>query len=154
MIKMGLIEEVPLFRNRKNMIYRVKSPIMETYFYLVDRHNIDERDVNFLEVRENLRKMVNLQIERFFAEAYSIKHGGNREYSMEPEIDFIVTKGRKRIPILFGEVKWGKGSVTGGRRLIEKAEGLDVDLILVTKEMVEVDGVRVVTPEIFLDEID
>lgn len=147
MIKMGLIEEVPLFRNRKNMIYRVKSPIMETYYYLVDRHNIDERDVNFNEIRENLKKMVNLQIERFFAEVFRLQYAGSREYSLEPEIDFIITRGRKRLPVAFGEVKWGKGSRKGGMKLIEKAEGLDVDLLLVTKEKVEVDGLNVITPE-------
>jgi hypothetical protein len=153
MIKMGLMEEVPLFRNKKKMIYRVKSPIMETYYYLVDRHNIDERDVNFDEVRDNIRKMVNLQIERFFADAYGLRFGGKREYSMEPEIDFIVTRGRKRIPILFGEVKWGKGSVEGAWKLNEKAEGMDVELVLISKEDVEVDGVQTVTPEKFIQHI-
>lgn len=153
MIKMGLLEEIHLYKNKKKMIYRVKSPIMETYYYLVDRHNIDERDVTLDEVRENLRKMVCLQIERFFAEAFKIEHGGNREYSLEPEIDFIITKGRKRIPIIFGEVKWGKGSIRGGRKLIEKAEGLNVDLILIAKEKVELDGVSVITPDIFIKNI-
>ncbi|MEA3559322.1 MAG: AAA family ATPase [Candidatus Thermoplasmatota archaeon] len=153
LISMGLLEKIPLFRNRKKLLYRVKSPIMETYYYLVDRHNIDERDVSFDEIRENLKKMVNLQIERYFAEAFRIKLGGNREYSLDPEIDFIITEGRKRKPKMFGEVKWGKGSVKGAWKLKENADGLDVDLVLISKENIEVDGVKTYTPEKFLQDM-
>ena len=150
MVNMGLIEEIPLFRNRKKMIYRIKSPIMETYYYLVDKHSIDEREVHLEEVTENLRKMVNLQIERYFAESFRVMHRGNREYSFDPEIDFIITKGRRRNPIIFGEVKWGKGSIIGAKKLLEKAEGLDMDLVLVTKEKVQFEDINIYTPERFL----
>jgi hypothetical protein len=153
MVDMGLIEEIPLFRNRKKMIYRIKSPVMETYYYLVDRHSIDEREVHLKEVIDNLKKMVNLQIERFFAESYRIILAGNREYSLDPEIDFIITEGRKRKTRMFGEVKWGKGSAKGAWKLKEKAEGMDVELVLISKEDVEVDGVQTVTPEKFIQHI-
>ena len=153
MIKMGLIEEIPIFQSKRKVIYRVKSPIMETYYYLVDRHNIDERDVMLDEVRSNLRKMVNMQVERFFADAFTIEYGGNREYSLSPEIDFIITKGRKRTPLAFGEVKWGKGGLRGARKLIENASGLDIDLILVSKEDVKFDKISTYTPDRFLKKV-
>ena len=68
-------------------------------------------------------------------------------------IGFVITKGRKRIPLAFGEVKWGKGGLQGARKLIENASGLDIDLILVSKEDVKFDKISTYTPDRFLKKV-
>ncbi len=153
MKRMELIEEIPLFNSKRKSFYRVKSPIMETFYYLVDRHNIEERDVSFGEIKENLRKMANLAVERFVSDAFAQLYHGNREYSLEPEIDFIITEGRKRRALAFGEVKWGSGWKKGAVSLLEKTEIYSADRILFTKSGDKFKGVRIIDPKKLINEL-
>ena len=68
---MDLIEEIPLWKTKRRVCFRIKSPIMETFFYLNDKHSLDERDVRFKEVEDNLARMINLQVERFAANTFA-----------------------------------------------------------------------------------
>ncbi len=146
MKKMELVEEIPLLGSKRKAFYRVKSPIMEIFYYLADKHNIEERDVSFEEVKENLRKMVSFAVERFVSDAFAEIYRGNREYSLKPEIDFAVTEGRKRKTLALGEVKWGYGWKRGAASLLEKTELYSADRILFTKTKGEFGGVKVVSP--------
>ncbi len=150
--EMDLIEEIPLFGMKKRVFYRVKSPVMETFYYLADRHNIEEREVSFGEIKENLRKMANLAVERLVADAMAELYGGNREYSLDPEIDFIITEGRKRKVIAVGEVKWGANGRKGARTLMEKTAHMNVERIVFSKRGESLKGVKSITPKTLIEE--
>ncbi len=145
---MDLVEEIPLMNSRRKSFYRVKSPIMETFYYLADRHNIEERDITYEEVKENLRKMANLAVERFVADAFAELYGGTREYSLEPEIDFAISEGRKRKIVAVGEVKWGADGKRGIKSIMEKTEGLSVDrIVFARKGCTDEEDIICMTPE-------
>ncbi len=105
---MGLVTSVPIFRMKKRKVYRLASPLMDTYYYMADKHQTDEVDRPFNEVRENLRRMISQGLERFIARYYAEAEQGRLEYSFDPELDFIITQGRERRPSVVGEVRWGK----------------------------------------------
>jgi hypothetical protein len=106
--RMGLVETVPLFGKAKWRVYRLKSQFLETYYYLSDKHQIDEIDRPYRDIKFNLQKMVTQSVERFVGQLFQQVEEGQLEYSFEPELDFIITSGRKRTPVLVGEVKWGR----------------------------------------------
>ena len=68
---------------------------------------------------------------RLFAELEQ----GQLEYSFDPELDFIITKGRKRKPVLVGEVKWGRYDNSQVRSFEAKVEDLSCRKVFITKRV-------------------
>lgn len=147
---MGLVEQLPILGKSKWTAYRLTSPLLETYYYLADRHGIDEKDRPMRVIAPNLKRMVNQAIERFVGELFVQVEEGQPEISFDPELDFVVTRGREREPIVVGEVKWGKYNSADVRRFKEKVEALDCRKVLVVRRRlasVAVDGVDMLEPK-------
>ncbi len=126
LVEMDLVESIKLFKTRRKY-YRLKSPIMETFYYLENRFDVSEREVSLDEVRPELEKIIRLEVEDFIADFFAHYSSGRREYSLDPEIDFIITL-RKRI-LAIGEVKWSKYTRQDLKKFYEKVEtlpGMDV----------------------------
>lgn len=146
LVDMGLVDRVPVLGKVRLKAYRLASSVMDTFYYLADKHGIDEEDRPRGEVRENLRGCVSRAMERFVGEIFSQRLVGHVEYSFDPEIDFVITRGRKRRPVLAGEVRWGRYSAGDVRAFQRKVEDLDCRKVFVVPEarsQSTVDGVEV-----------
>jgi hypothetical protein len=132
---MGLVRAVPIFRKKRQKAYRLASPLMETFYYLADKHQMDEEERSFDDVKVNINKMISRGVERFLGRMFSELERGQMEYSFDPELDFIITRGRKRTPTLVGEVKWGNYNLSQVRRFEEKVEDLSCRKVFITKRV-------------------
>lgn len=133
--RMGLVETVPIYRKAKMKVYRLKSQFLETYYYLADRHQTDEIDRSLMEIKHNLRRMVSQSVERFVGQLFQQLEGGQLEYSFDPELDLIITTGRKRTPVVVGEVKWGRYDRRDVKVFADKVEDLTCRKVLITKKV-------------------
>ena len=129
---MGLVTSVDIFGMRRRKVHRLVSQMMDTFYYLADRHQTDEVDRPLEEVRPNLRRMVSQAVERFVGELFSQLEEGRLEYSFDPELDFIITKGRNRTPSTVGEVRWGRYARSDVEDFAGKVENLDCRKVFVT----------------------
>lgn len=135
--KMNLIYALQLY-NKKKKLYKLSSPIIEMYYYLQDRYNLNDRELTFNEAEPTINKLIQLSIQDFIAQLFAQKNMGKREYYVEKdkEIDFIITKRNKSK--IIGEVKWGNYSkkdidsfmlktedIDGNRRFIVKKKSID-----------------------------
>lgn len=130
---MDLVEVVNLYGS-KAKLHRLKSPAFELFYYLADRHSIEEQDVPLGELRENILKVHNLVVQNFVGDIFAEKLSGNKEYSIDPEIDFIITKGRHREPVAVGEVKCGNWNEADVRHFIEKTKQFSCEKFFIVKE--------------------
>jgi AAA+ ATPase superfamily predicted ATPase len=147
MEKMDLVEPVGIYRSKANYL-KLRSPIMEAFYYLADRYAFDEVEVSFEEVRPTLERLVDMHVQDFVSQLFAEREGGARMYYFTPdgEIDFIITvRGRPR---LVGEVKLGKVSDRDLKRFEETASIFpDAEKVLVCNEEREWPGITVLTPE-------
>ena len=56
---------------------------------------------------------------------------GQVDASFDPEIDFVITRGRKRKPVVAGEVRWGRFSTRDVMAFSRKVDDLDYRKIFV-----------------------
>lgn len=147
MEKMDLIEPVQIHRSRANYL-RLKSPIMEAFYYLADRYGFEETDVSFGEVRPTLEKLMNMHAQDFVGQLLAELKGGTRMYYFTPdqEVDFLVAvRGR---PQLVGEVKLGGVSDRDLRKFLETAKAFPgAERVLVCREEIEQPDLKVLTPK-------
>jgi len=129
---MGLVTSVDIFGMRRRKVHRLVSQMMDTFYYLADRHQTDEVDRPLEEVRPNLRRMVSQAVERFVGELFQQLEEGRLEYSFDPELDFIITKGRNRTPSTVGEVRWGRYAKSDVEDFARKVGDLDCRKVFVT----------------------
>ena len=144
LVAMDLVEEIAVYPGKKKR-YRLKSSIFELFYYLADRHTIESRDVPLSEVKENISKTLNFAVQNFIADLFVENLEGRKEYSFNPEIDFIITKGRKRMPLLVGEVKWGKWKNSDIRNFMEKVKGFSCRKVFIVKKkrQIKINGVEI-----------
>ncbi len=103
---MGLIEIVPVVNMREKYV-KLASPIMDLYFFMDDRYNIEEEGMpSFNEVKDVIKTRLCMYVQDFIAKLYSQMLELKLNYYISPrvEIDFVLTK-RRRIEVV-GEVKW------------------------------------------------
>ncbi|RLI91743.1 MAG: ATP-binding protein [Candidatus Altiarchaeales archaeon] len=134
MEEMDLIEGCRLYGS-KMRFNRLKSPIMNIYYYLDDRYNISERYAGFNEVKPTLNKLINLEIQNFCADIFAEFYNGRKEYFLSPdkEIDFIITKRNK--PVCVGEVKWGEVKENDVKKFEKNVREFNCDKVLVGKNI-------------------
>ena len=152
--EMGLVDRVSVLGKVRPKAYRLTSNVMDTFYYLADKHRIDEEDRSMKDVRENLQRSVSRAMERFVGELFSQLLEGQVEYSFEPEVDFIITQGRKRRPVLAGEVRWGRftaGDVRSFGRKVEDLECRKVFVVPRARSLDTVDGVEVLDARAIVD---
>ncbi len=133
LVAMDLVEVVNVYGS-KVKLHRLKSPAFELFYYLADRHSIEEQDVSLEEMRENILKVHNLVVQNFVGDIFAEKLGGNKECSISPEIDFIITKGRHREPVAVGEVKCGNWNESDVKHFVEKTKQFSCQKFFIVKE--------------------
>ena len=146
MTAMDLVEAVPLY-GQKEHYHRLKSPIMEAFYYLVDRYAFDETDATLSEVRPTLEKLCNLHLQNFVAKLFAELQGGRLAFYFTPsqEIDFVITVRRR--PVLVGEVKWGKVSSADVDKFIDVTAAFpDAERVFVCRKKLKHERARILTP--------
>lgn len=128
---MDLVTTLKIFDSRRK-IHRIKSPIMEAFYYLESKYEVSERDVSISEVRPAIEFLVRKHVEDFVADLLAHYYGGRRECMMKPEVDVIVTRRGK--PVLVGEVKWGEHDPRDLEKFREKVKDLPGVRVFVTKK--------------------
>ena len=151
MEKMDLIESVEIYRSRANYL-RLKSPIMEAFYYLADRYAFDEADVPFGEIRPTLERLVGMHVQDFVAQLLAEWKQGTRMYYFTPEqeIDFLITvRGR---PQLVGEVKLGDVSRRDVMKFVDAAKIFpNAEKVSICRKEMKQPGIKVLTPEKLLE---
>lgn len=144
--EMELVESIKLHKTKGNY-YRLRSPIMNVFYYLESRYNLSTRTISLEEVKPTLEKLANLEIQNFIADIFAELYEGRKEYFISPEreVDFIITQRNK--PIIVGEVKWKVLTADDGRKFLRNAEGLAGRKVLVGKSgTITEEGVEVFSP--------
>jgi AAA+ ATPase superfamily predicted ATPase len=142
---MDLIERIPLYEKRGNY-YSVKSKIMELYYYLDEKYDI-EADRPSL-IKEVFSERAPMHIQFFLGELMAEHLDGTFRYQMTKDfdIDIIVTKRKK--PIFVGEVKWRrKVSKNDVNRFITNTEKFRCKKALISLVPVQTEEIEVLTPK-------
>jgi AAA+ ATPase superfamily predicted ATPase len=142
---MDLIERVPLYEKRGNY-YSVKSKIMELYYYLDEKYDIEAG--KSIIIKEVFNERAPLHIQFFIGELMAELLDGTFRYHMtkDYDIDIIVTKRRK--PVFIGEVKWRKKVKKSDiSKFIINTEKFECRKALISRVPVETEEVEVITPK-------
>jgi uncharacterized protein len=143
MERMDLIEELSVYGSKRKKAYLLRSPIFQMFYYLADRYEIEQREVGYAQAQEAVRNVRNLAVQRFVGEIFARSLEGKLEYSYEPELDLIITK--KGMPVLVGEVKWGKYDKSDLQNFKQKASDFDCKKVLVApKRNGTLEGIEIV----------
>lgn len=134
LVAMDLVEEIGIYGEKKKKKYALKSPIFGLFYYLADRHTIEEQDIPLTGLNANIQKMLQLSVQNFIGDLFAEILEGKKEYSFDPEIDFIITHGRERAPLVAGEVKWGKWDRKDLEKFREKVNSIPCQKVFVVKE--------------------
>ena len=142
--EMELIESLKMYKSRK-YFYRLRSPIMNIYYYLDDRYDIGNREVSLEEMKPTLQKLINFEIQNFIADFFAEKLLGRKEYFISPskEVDFIITKRNK--PILVGEVKWKMLSKLDIEKFKKSSSNFSCSKVLVCKKGAKTDELEIIS---------
>lgn len=147
MEEMDLIESVEIYKSRANYL-KLKSPIMEAFYYLADRYAFDEAEVQLAEILPTLERLHTMHVQDFVAQLLAELRGGSRAYYFTPkqELDFLITvRGR---PQLVGEVKLGSVAKRDVEKFLDVAEIFpDAEKVLVCKGKIKEPGITSLTPE-------
>lgn len=119
----------------KTKFNRLKSPVMNIFYYLDDRYNIAERQTSLQEIKPTLHKLLALEIQNFCADLFSSLYEGRKEYFIGPhkEIDFIITQ--RDSPVCIGEVKWGVLQANHLQRFKEVTNDFACEKTIIAKEI-------------------
>lgn len=150
--EMELVESIKLYKSKNKYFYRLRSPIMNIFYYLDDRYDITDREVSFEEIKPTLNRLINFEIQNFLADFFAEKFSGRKEYFLSPskEIDFIITQRNK--PIAVGEVKWKNISKEDIENFKKSSADFFCRKILIGKEGIKSEGIEVLgSRDIILD---
>lgn len=129
---MDLIESYRVFKSKREYL-RLKSPIMNIYYYLDSRYNISERKMSWGEMQPTIDRLLTMELQNFMADVFADVYQGRKECFFTPkkEIDFIVTRRNK--PVCVGEVKWGNVKEEHLKRFTSNVEGFSCDKVFIGK---------------------
>jgi len=143
---MDLIERIPIF-DKKGNYYSVKSKIMELYYYLDEKYDIESEKISLIKQVINERSPIHIQF--FIGELMAeILDGTFRYYvTKDYDIDIIITKRNK--PIFIGEVKWSKKvKQKDVYKFLRNTEKFDCKKAIISKVPIETQDIDVITPDI------
>mgnify|MGYP000542497208 CR=1 FL=1 len=103
LVNLGLIEKIEVF-NKKKFNYRIISPLLDLYFYLITKYDYVEQEIPKDFIGEIYDKKLPFHVEDFFNSLFSKLRGLKIVKINSPEIDIALVKFKKLE--LMGEVKW------------------------------------------------
>ena len=146
---MDLIERIPIYDSRGNY-YTVKSKVMELYFYIDEKYNIESSNTTLIKKVINERMPFHIQ---FFAGELmaEILDGTFRYYvAKDHDIDIIVTK-RKR-PVFIGEVKWTKKLKNSDiSKFLRNTEKFNCRKAFISRSSFDTNDIEIITPTKLLE---
>ncbi|RLE96933.1 MAG: hypothetical protein DRJ63_09890 [Thermoprotei archaeon] len=158
LIEMNLLESTPIINKREKYI-KIASPIIDLYYYLNDKYNIEEENLPPLsEIKDSIKTKLSLYIQDYIAKLFSQIHEAKTNYYITStlEIDFILTKKRKTLAL--AEVKWRtKPSAKAIKTFLQKTSKIQAEkriLITKTKPHKKTKNIKIYTPTDLIKEAE
>jgi len=104
LMEMGLVKRVKVYGKRK-WLYKLRSPMVDLFYYLDTKYGVSELEVAREVLLREVERKLPLYFEDFVREALAERYGGVEEVSLSPEVDGIITVGKR--PVVCIEVKLG-----------------------------------------------
>ncbi|MGC9079996.1 MAG: hypothetical protein ACP5G1_04630 [Nanopusillaceae archaeon] len=103
--EIGLIEKIKIL-NKNYYQYKIISPLLDLYFYLIGKYGYTEIDINDEEIKRVINEKISYHVEDFFrkllSQIYGLKYGKITEKDFEVDIVLYSFNDIKVV----GEVKW------------------------------------------------
>lgn len=134
MEKMDLVESIKIINSREKY-FRIKSPLIDLYYMLSEKYNIDEYEIGFESVKANLRAKLGRYVERFVADVMAEMYRGRIFFYLDPskEIDIIIRRNGKIVAV--GEVKI-KATDSDVKRFYHNVSSFGAEKIFISKNKV------------------
>lgn len=117
LVHLGLIEKISIY-NKKKFYYKITSPLLDLYFYLISKYDYVEQQIDLRFIEEVYELKLPFHVEDFLAQLLAkLKHLQFTKIQ-NPEIDIALTKFKKLE--LVGEVKWRKDEKNKEDKIAQK----------------------------------
>ncbi len=149
---MDLIERIPLYDSRGNY-YSIKSKIMELYFYLDEKYNIESSKTTLM--KEVIKERIPFHIQFFTGELMAEILDGTFRYYMTKDFDIDILITKRNRPIFVGEVKWtNKIKQNDISRFLKNTDKFDCKKALISRTVFDTKDVEIITPSKLLEMIN
>ena len=158
LVKMGLVERIPLYKSRARIYLKLRSHLMSIALGIGEKTGLTEYLQPVFNVEEAVRSMYGLELQFFIGEALAEAKNLRRAYTILPkdkgDID-VVLLDRKNRPVMAIEVKSSAPKKLDVESLREEARQIGVfeTAIFTLKEVAkqELFGVEIITPRKLID---
>jgi len=148
---MDLIERIPLYDNKGNY-YSIKSKIMELYFYIDEKYNIESRKTTI--IKEVIDEKIPFHIQFFAGELMAEILDGTFRYYMTKDFDIDIVITKRNHPVLVGEVKWTKKLKQNHiSTFLKNTEKFNCKKVLISRASFDTKDVEIITPSKLLEMI-
>ncbi|MEM4258782.1 MAG: AAA family ATPase [Candidatus Thermoplasmatota archaeon] len=145
MEEMDLLERIPL-HDTKGYHYVVKSKIMDLYYYIDEKYDIENTPSSL--IKEIIQERMPLHIQFFIGELMAELLDGTFRYFMTNTYDIDILIARRNRIIFAGEVKWAKQvKKTEISTFLKNTERLDCRKAIITQASFDTKEVEVITPD-------
>jgi len=153
LVKMGLVERIPLYKSRTRIYLKLRSHLMSIALGIGEKTGLTEYTQPVFNVEETVRSMYGLELQFFIGEALAEAKNLRRAYTILPkgegDID-VVLLDRKNRPVMAIEVKSSAPKKSDINDLREKARQINVfeTTIFTLKEVDEKKtfGIEIISP--------
>ncbi|MHA1583338.1 MAG: AAA family ATPase [Candidatus Baldrarchaeia archaeon] len=153
LVKMGLVERIPLYKSRTRIYLKLRSHLMSIALGIGEKTGLTEYIQPVFNIEERVRSMYGLELQFFIGEALAEAKNLRRAYTILPkdkgDID-VVLLDRKNRPVMAIEVKSDAPKKLDIEKLKEKARqiGAYETAIFTLKEIDEnkIFGIEIITP--------
>lgn len=129
LVRMGLLEKVPLWKTRRaRYYYKHRSPLLSMLYYIDQKYSISEGEASISNLRDGILSILSKEIQFCIGELLAERLGGVRSYTILPsglgDIDVVILDARRKVPIAAYEVKLGSITVRDARKAVERMRSL------------------------------
>jgi len=158
LVKMGLVERIPLYKSRVRIYLKLRSHLMSIALGIGEKTGLTEYLQPVFNVEEAVRSMYGLELQFFIGEALAEAKNLRRAYTILPkdkgDID-VVLLDKKNRPVMAIEVKSSAPKKSDVKKLREEARQIGVfeTATFTLKETAEQElfGVEIITPRKLID---
>jgi len=141
---MDLIERIPLYDSRGNY-YSIKSKIMELYYYLDEKYNIESSKTTL--IKEVINEKIPFHIQFFAGELMAEILDGTFRYHMTKDFDIDIVITKRNRPVFIGEVKWtNKIKQNDISKFLKNTENFNCKKALISRSFFKTKDIEIITP--------
>ena len=136
LLEMGLVKRIPEYFG-KRYYYFVSSPVIDLYYYLDEKYNFSERDLD----EKYITEKIPMHVEDFIRELLGKIFGMRTFIINKPNMEVEIALARFKKLKIVGEVKWkrrvSKAEIKEIEEKLEKFKGCRKILVVPSKDVVE-----------------